>query len=133
MANRVAENERVRAWLLVRAEDAPNSMQGLYRKLGHEGGKHYVVIRADIVDYQPYNVIVPVDAESEEALQEVSALIKGHPGVRETVIARVEKHIPFPPHDAHGYITQQELREGKDQTIKEYGRQGASPGYNGWG
>lgn len=132
MANQRAESERVRAWVLVRAEEAPNAMQGLYRKLGHEGGQRFVVIRADIVDYQPYNVIVPVDAESEEALQEVSAKIKGHPGVRETVIVRVEKHIPFPPHDAHGYITQQEAGAGKDKTV-EHGRQGASPGYNGWG
>lgn len=133
MANRVAENERVRAWLLVRAEDAPNSMQGLYGQLGQKGDHQYVVIRADIVDYQPYNVMVPVDAESEEALQEVSAMIKGHPGVRETVIVRVEKHIPFPPHDAHCYITEREWKEGRDQTIEEHGRQGSSPGYNGWG
>ena len=91
-----------------------------------------MLIRADIVDYQPYNVVVPVDAESEEALQEVSEMIKDHPGVRETLIVRVEKHIPYPPHKAHGYITQQEADLAGIEEARR-GRQGASPGYNGWG
>lgn len=126
------ESERVRAWVFVQAEQAANAMQGLYRKLGHIGGDRFVVIRADIVDYQPYNVIIPVDAESQEALHEATEKIKGHPGVSETLIVRVEKHIPHIPHNAHGYITKQEAEAGKDKEVKP-GRQGASPGYNGWG
>jgi hypothetical protein len=132
MATQRTESERVRAWVFVRAEEAPSAMQGLYRKLGHKGDDRYVLIRADIVDYRPYNVVVPVDAESEEALQEVSEMIKDHPGVSETLIVRVEKHIPYPPHNAHGYITGQEADLSRDEKVK-HGRQGASPGYNGWG
>ena len=37
MASQRTESERVRAWVFVRAEEAPSAMHGLYRKLGHKG------------------------------------------------------------------------------------------------
>jgi hypothetical protein len=131
-----AESERVRAWVLVRAEQAPAAMQALYEELGHAGGDSYVVVRADIVDHEAYNAVVPVDAESEDALHEVVTMIEGHPGVKETVIVRVragaEGHIPYPPHTAHGYITEGEAGRAAIE-LGRPGRQGASPGYNPWG
>ena len=125
-------NGRVRAWVLVRAESAQEVAQALYKELGHAGGDSFVVVRADAVDYS-YNIIIPVDAESEDVLYEVDNVIKGHAGVSETVVVKVENPVPYPPHDAHGYITEREWEAGKDKTI-EPGRQlSASPGANPFG
>jgi len=121
---------RARAWVLVRAERAQELAEGLYDELGHEGGDSFVVIRADIVDFD-YNVIIPVDAESWEVVDEVVGMIKDRRGVTDTVVVPVQGHVPYPPQDANGYITQEEAEAGKEPV--EPGRQGASPGYNGWG
>ena len=125
---------RLRAWVLVRAEPAQEVAERLYDELGHEGGDNYVVVRADVVDYD-YNLMIPVDAESTEWVHKVVGMIRDQPGVRDAVVVWVRSHVPYPPHDAHGYITAEEIeastREPKEP-IKP-GRQGASPGYNGWG
>lgn len=123
-------NGRVRAWVLVQAKPAQTVAEGLYEELGHEGGDSFVVVRADVVDFD-YNIIVPVDAESEDVLSCVVEQIRGVDGVNETVIVRVKEHVPCPPHDAHGYITAQEAEAGQESV--EPGRQGASPGRNAWG
>jgi hypothetical protein len=124
---------RARAWVLVRAERAEDVAERLYERLGQEGGDSWVVVRADVVEYE-YNMVVPVDAESAEMVHEVVGMIRDHPGVRDVVVAWVQRHIPYPPHDAHGYITEEELEASTkpEEPIKP-GRQGASPGYNGWG
>jgi hypothetical protein len=119
---------------LVRAERAQDVAEGLYGKLGHEGGDSFVVVRADVVDYD-YNMVIPVDAQSKEMVHKVVGIIKDHPGVRDTVVVWVQSHVPYPPHDAHGYITPEEAEASKSEPKEpiEPGRQGASPGYNGWG
>jgi hypothetical protein len=96
-----------------------------------------VVIRADVVAGSsdlPYNIVVPVDAESEAVLSRVLGEIKDVSGVSDAVALKVleHQHHPTPPHDAHGYVTDQEAKKGKDRKVKP-GRQGASPGYNAWG
>jgi len=117
---------------LVRAESAQEVAQALYKELGHAGDDSFVVVRADVVDYS-YNIIIPVDAESEDVLYEVDDVIKGHPGVSETVVVKVENPVPYPPHDAHGYVTEHEWEVGRDKEI-EIGRQeGESPGANPFG
>jgi hypothetical protein len=121
---------RARAWVLVKAERAQELAEGLYDELGHEGGDSFVVIRADIVDFD-YNVMIPVDAESWEVVDEVVGIIKDRRGVTDTVVVPVQGHVPYPPQDANGYITEEEAEAGKEPV--EPGRQGASPGYNGWG
>jgi hypothetical protein len=121
---------RARAWVLVKAERAQELAEGLYDELGHEGGDSFVVIRADIVDFD-YNVMIPVDAESWEVVDEVVGIIKDRRGVTDTVVVPVQGHVPYPPQDANGYITEEEAEAGKETV--EPGRQGASPGYNGWG
>jgi hypothetical protein len=130
-----SRSERVRAWIFVLADPAPSVMEELYGKLGREGGDAFVVVRADVVDYGPYNVIVPVDAESDGVLHEVEGMIKGHPGVNETLIVRVKRHVPFPPHDAHGFITAREKELGRDpgDPCVDVGRFPKSPGHNAWG
>jgi len=116
--------------VLVRAERAQDVAEELYGKLGREGNGSFVVVRADVVDYD-YNIVIPVDAKSKEMVHEVVGIIKDHRGVRDTVVVWVQSHVPYPPHDAHGYITEEEAKAGREAV--EPGRQGASPGYNGWG
>ena len=123
-------NERARAWVFVKAKPAQDVAQGLYEELGHEGGDKFVVVRADVVAFD-YNIIIPVDAESQDTLYEVYDMIEGHSGVSEAVIVRVETHVPYPPHDAHGYVTEQEAEAGEEPIPA--GRQGASPGANPFG
>ena len=133
MESETSLSRRARAWVLVRAERAQDVAKGLYDELGHAGGNSFVVVRADVVEYD-YDIMIPVDAESRATVDEVVGMIKDYPGVRDTVVIWVQSHVPYPPHDAHGYITEEELEASTkpEEPIKP-GRQGASPGYNGWG
>jgi len=127
-------NERVRAWVLLQAESAEELAQALYRDLGHAGGDEFVVVRADIVagpSEFAYNIIVPVDAKNEDALRDVVDRIREVSRVN-PVIVTVHQHVPYPPHDAHGYITTEEVEAGREP-VEKPGRQGASPGLNPFG
>jgi hypothetical protein len=132
MVERETDNGRVRAWILIRTESPEPAARQLYEELGYEGGDSFVLVRADVVDYH-YNIVVPVDAESWEVLQDLFCRIQKLTGARETAIVRVVKHIPYPPHLADGYITEEEAKAytGPDQI--KVGRQGNSPGMNLWG
>jgi hypothetical protein len=131
MAVEVTENGRVRAWVLVEADPPEDVAQAIYDALGYEGGDDWVVVRADVVaDHQGYNLVVPVDAKTTDHLAEVLSAIEDTDGVNGTLVLQVTRHIPKPPHDAHGYITLAEAEEGKE---KIFGRLGNSPGANAWG
>jgi len=132
MSPQDVRNERVRAWVFAQAEPAEEVAERLYDKLGHEGGDRFVVVRANIVTGAPYNIVVPVDAESHAVLQEVAAMIQGVSGVKETQVVAVVKHFPWPPHDAHGFITPDEQEAGRDPEA-DVGRFPQSPGFNAWG
>lgn len=126
-------NERVRAWVLVRAEP----VQGVSAKLRNLDKKkdELVVVRADVVAGSsdlPYNIVVPVDAESDDVLSSVVDDINKLGGVKYAVALKVLEHHPDPPHDGYGYVTDQEAKAGKDPKVKP-GRQGASPGANPFG
>ena len=141
MAETAEKTGRVRAWILVQAQSPQAAARKLYDALGHKGGDSFVVIRADIVDHN-YNVMVPVDAESWEVVDEVHDKIRELTGAEETLAVRVVKHIPFPPHVAHGFVDPEEAEvtpfvspePGKAGRVKpEVGRLGNSPGHNAWG
>lgn len=141
MAETAAQTGRVRAWILVQAQSPQAAARKLYDALGHEGGDSFVVIRTDIVDYD-YNIMVPVDAESWKVVDEVHDKVRELTGADQTLVVRVVRHIPFPPHVAHGFVAQEEAdvtpfvppEPGKAGRVKEeVGRLGNSPGYNAWG
>lgn len=128
-----AGNERVRAWVLVRAEP----VQGVSAKLRNLDKKKndLVVIRADVVAGSsdvPYNIVVPVDVESDDVLSSIVDDINKLSGVKYAVALKVLDHHPEVPHDGYGYVTDQEAKDGKDPEVKA-GRQGASPGANPFG
>jgi hypothetical protein len=100
------------------------------------GGDQFVIVRADIVDHSDYNVIIPVDAEDDVGLKEAKSVITGQLGVENLSVVRVKKdgHIPWPPHAAHGFITELEVEALPIEQIPiKAGRQHASPGTNKWG
>jgi hypothetical protein len=138
MAVKTSGEGRVRAWVLVQAGDPGEVAQRLYEMLGHQGGDEYVVVRADVVDYS-HNIVIPVDAESDDALTSVLDMIGGLRGVETTAVVPVIMSVPYPPHIAHGYITHEELDTQLERGIDidaeglKAGRQGASPGHNAWG
>ncbi len=131
MADISQANRRTRAWILVQADSPHNAARMLYNTLCDEGGDSYVVIRADVVDYV-YNVVIPVDAESQSALEAAHQRIVELTGATQTAILPVVHSIPFIPHDAQGYITPDEIAAGHERKLLP-GRQHWSPGANAWG
>ncbi len=128
------QERRVRAWVLVQADEAQEVADRI-RDLDPRKGDEFVVVRADVIEGPggyPYNVIVPVDAKTKGKLADVLGMIRAVDGVSEAVELEAKKHHPDPPHDAQGHVTVQEAGVGRDKTIKP-GRQGASPGANPWG
>jgi hypothetical protein len=129
------ESERKRAWVLLYAENDHEAVENLKARVS-EKNPEGVVIRADRVDATedfPFNIVVPVDADSERMLFQIVDEIVEVTRAKRHAIARVVEHIPFPPQDAMGYITEREFDEGKEKEGVIPGLQGASPGHNPWG
>ena len=129
---------RVRAWVFGRVKST-DMLKRLYRtkKINGLGDDRFVIVRADIVDHSCYNVIIPVDAEDDDGLEEAVGVITGQLDVDIVSTAKVDEggHVPWPPHAAHGFITEDEvevLRIEEGIPIRA-GRQHASPGSNKWG
>ena len=137
-----SESKRVRAWVMVTAKKPYEFSAELaknYRdeERGHEfglGGKALVVVRADVVDGDKVNVVVPVDAVSRPRLDEFVNEIEGY-GVTNVTILQVKEngHHPNPPHKSSTYVTWDELREDPVVDYFPAGRHPNSPGRNAWG
>jgi len=127
---------RVRAWVFGRVD--PVGLRNRYKQNGINGlgGDQFVIVRADIVDHSDYNIIIPVDAEDDAGLRAAEGVITDQLGVDIVSIARVvdKGHVPWPPHEAHGFITEPEVVALPIEQIPiKAGRQHASPGSNKWG
>ncbi len=100
------------------------------------GDDRFVILRDDIVDHSDYNVIIPVDAEDDAGLEEAVSVIGEQLEARNVSIVKVveDGHIPWPPHAAHGFITEREVEALPIEQIPiKAGRQHVSPGTNKWG
>jgi hypothetical protein len=106
----------------------------LYDNLRDQGEWDYVVVRADVVDSELSDIVVPVDAADPGFLQEVVEMICRDDRVQgaQTATVRGDGHFPPIPHDAHGFITPQEQADGQDEKADVY-RFPNSPGFNAWG
>jgi hypothetical protein len=123
---------RTRAWILVQVDSPLEAAQRLYDSEGLAGDDRYVVVRADVVDYV-YNVVIPVDAESLEVLNDVHETIRTITGAKHSVVIPVVEPVPSIPHDAEGFITENEYAHGHEKVRCKVGRQRWSPGMNAWG
>ena len=127
------KTERMRAWLLVYADDWQQAV-GKISELFTEGEWNWVVVRADHVepsDGFPYNLVIPIDAKDKPFLDETVAQIVEMSGAKHHAVALVKAHAPYPPQEAHCFLTHREA-EG-DQDWDGEGRYPKSPGRNPWG
>lgn len=138
------EKKRVRAWVLVKATESKTFSKALAKKYRDErrehefggGGPNLVVVRADIVDGDDVNVVVPVDTVSGEKLKEFVGTIKDIDGGATVVSVLTvvdEGHNPDPPHGSSTYVSWQELITDPVVDYFPGGRHPNSPGRNPWG
>ncbi|NOR89089.1 MAG: hypothetical protein GQ524_02445 [Anaerolineales bacterium] len=139
MSNAQIDAGRVRAWLLIKAKDPVAAAQTIFRNWGEsrKNDEDYFVIRADEVDCD-YNIVVPVDTDSDPNLQKLVGLITGVDGVKSITVAKVKEYNPLPSYLAHGYISQQEADYAhKNKMLPPDDKPGKikknSPGDNPWG
>lgn len=143
------ESGRQRAWFLIGASDVSGVKRAI-RSLDPEGTREdLVIVRVDEVSGGDHNLVVPVDAETEEGIKEVMRAINDFDQTTEPQVLRVSRHengdAGQPPHLAAGYITESELDRDEEHSISEfdgrpffcvvvsYGRQKGSPGHTPWG
>jgi hypothetical protein len=117
--------------VLARAADAPQAAEALSAYFD-QGGDDYVLVRADVVEGEA-NLIVPVDAANQAALDSVVAMIRDATGDSAPSVARVLSHNPDPPHRSHTFVTPGELDRDPVDEYSPPGRHPKSPGRNGWG
>jgi hypothetical protein len=131
--------DRVRAWLVFKVENRADALRKIdpFLKMG---GNDYVVIRGDLVDEKSgYDLVVPVDARDQTTLDDIKGTLLSDLHALSVLVLQVMaddslRSLPWPPHAAHSYITEAELRELPDDAYPKFGRQWpASPGANPWG
>ncbi len=132
MAEKSGGGPRFRAWILLQVNSPQKVAQELYDAIWMEGDDDYVVIRADVVDWD-YNVVIPVDAASEDHLNRAYERILDITGAAKSVRLPVTQTFPRIPHDAHGFVTKEEFDQGQEKERIRPGRQHWSPGHNAWG
>jgi len=129
----MGQQNRVRAWVLGKVETDKLKDRYNEKKIKELSGDKFVVVRTDIVEHDDYNVIIPVDAKDKAGLDEAVGVITKQLLVRiVSTVQVVEKgHFPDPPHNANGFITEQEHEHGDPDA--PIGQVNKSPGWNAWG
>jgi hypothetical protein len=137
MEMNVTTSPRARAWILIQTDDPNAAGESLWNERGLQGGDDYVVVRADVVRANVpnwvYNLVVPVDADSEDRLESIHQDILRVTKARDSVVLRVTFLNPAPPHEAEGFVTAEEYARGTEKERVKVGRQHWSPGFNAWG
>ncbi|MCH8093937.1 MAG: hypothetical protein IH953_05020 [Chloroflexi bacterium] len=130
--------ERVRAWVLGKSDQPEETAKAIGQLMDDEMVKapadrreDLIIVRADIVEGD-YDLVVPVDAASEQALATALEMIEGA-GLLQPTTLRVQTHNPSPPHAASTFVTAAELRAHPAQEFSPPGRHPGSPGRNAWG
>jgi hypothetical protein len=140
--------ERVRAWILLKVTEPAAVVAEIVKSRGEFqgrfdlgllswGGDDLVVVRADVVECENgWNLVVPVDARTEDHLHAAMAELTRAAGSRllgHTVLRVMDPH-PRTPHQSHSFVTEAEWREFEDPSLKPGVRNyPASPGANPWG
>ncbi len=149
-------DRRVRAWILVKAEDPEklsNELADEYRDIRSKnrvvefgkGGGELVIVRADVVDDDPQlveladpsesetNLVIPVDAANRGILRKFVGDIKKAQEVTVVSVLTVQKHNPDPPHASSTFVTSTEFDLDPVRDYDPPGRHPHSPGRNPWG
>ncbi len=100
-----------RAWLLIKVQniDKVKLAKDIFKQVNDKfaAKKKVFVIRADVVD-GPYDLVVPIFAGTLTELNEIETFVKSLAAGMVVERARVTKHVPFPPHKAPGYVSDEE-------------------------
>ena len=106
MTNVAKDEQIIRAWLLVKAEapEMGNLAAAIRETVNKEiqDSKKTSIVRADVT-FGPFNIIMPVYAESDALMRKVIGLVRAYPGVTQVLEARVSEHVPELPHEARAY------------------------------
>jgi hypothetical protein len=131
-------NERLRAWLLVKAD--PNVLDGVIEKiwlLDDKARDTVVIVRADRVGGDQFNLIVPIDFNaSDEYYSQTLSEVESIEGVEKVIgfpVLSPNGHNPAPPHSAEGFMTIAEFEQYPPPSGIKPGRQRNSPGFTPWG
>ena len=141
-------NDRARAWILLQVKEPAAVLAEIEKPRGPSdgqpnmgllswGGSDIVIIRADRVEGDGgWNLVIPVDARNEWALNAAILELKAAAGNRllAQAVLRVKEHHPAVPAAAHSYVTEAEVRKLRDPAFAQSKRHWpASPGANPWG
>jgi hypothetical protein len=124
---------RTRAWILIQVDSPHEAAQRIWDTIGSEVDDYQIVVRADVVKNEWFNLVVPVDVADPNALESINQRIVDLITPARTTILPVSQHFPLVPHDAEGFITGDEYDMGHDKLHCKVGRQRWSPGLNAWG
>jgi hypothetical protein len=136
------ELERSRAWVLIMADDTESVIDQIFEL--DEGEDDLVVVRADVVGGGFVNLVAAIDADPDN-YEDAKSELMGITGIQNIWFLEVTEHHPrfiydpeFPddneaPHDASGFITENEYEAGEKKEGVSAGRQDNSPGFNPWG
>jgi hypothetical protein len=134
MSNGQYKSKRVRAWVLLKADNPEKVARKIYSNLGKVGKSNYVVIRADVVEGE-YNIVVPIDTTPANFEQTVE-MVASHTGVTSHTTLRAIQFNPGPTYLAHGFIQTSKEVADRNKWLRpdDVGRiQKKSPGDNPWG
>ena len=150
MSNGTVEN-RKRAWFFIKV-DPPSNAEGIAnniyinfikdRDYVNQNADNFLIIRADVASgCSLFDIVVPVDAKHDFSLEEIKTILfdaTPKEGVAIS-IAEVTKHSPITPHETYGYVSSEELQQGRLDGVDEKDPDKAglqrpwSPGANKWG
>ena len=122
---------RIRAWVLIESSNPKKIADQIWSHDDRIDG-HIVIVRTDIVKGGKYDLVVPIDMHPYGE-EDVYRFLKKYCEPDKYHIAVVDDHIPPPPQNASGFITDSELVDGEKKDGVRPGRQDNSPGFNPWG
>ncbi len=125
------EKEIYRAWLLIKITEgdpklASELAKDIYCKINldeeYSRNKKIFVVRADLVSGHDdlYDLVVPICTDTEPLMEVITDFIATtlaeKLGLTLSIVRLlVDKHVPFPPHNAPGFVTYEEenpLKQG---------------------
>jgi len=73
--------DRLRVWVFGRVEHEELRDRYDKNRINGLGDDRFVIVRADMVRHEDFNVIIPVDAENDEGLEEAKSVLTEQLGV----------------------------------------------------
>jgi hypothetical protein len=139
----ITEEPRTRAYLYFYASNFTSMVSTLQsldwddvKEFSDTNDDHVVIVRANVVNAEDYNLIVPVDVVEDSyssLLDDIKDFITENFGVDDFIKADVFSNwFPNPPHSSDGWINKEEHEADYEDDLP-LGYVNHSPGWNAWG